>query len=92
MLTMGMEMPLVPWETDSEDAGGSDAEAQAMWEPEEDPSQLGCQGLPEGGLSAPGPEGEQEFILAGGDGEAEERRRDAHLERTSSTKAQGKRG
>lgn len=43
-LTMGMEMPLVPQETDDEDAGGSDGGAQVMWEPEEDPSQPGVSG------------------------------------------------
>lgn len=38
---------------------------QVMWEPEETLTSLGCQGLPEEGLSAPGSEGEQGFTLPG---------------------------
>ena len=40
---------------------------------------LGCQGLSEEGLSAPGPEGEQGSILAGGGGGGEAEREEEML-------------
>ena len=50
-----LSRPPVPWETDDEDAVGSDGEAQVVWEPEGNPNQPGVSGAPRGGTVCSGP-------------------------------------